>query len=415
MAGRKLFIGSLPHGITDGQIRADFGKFGTIEDIFVKQGCEPTKQWGFVTYTSPDDALRAKEATDRILQYAGTERPCDVMVAKNQGQFGQDGAGNAQQAPSYGGGASYGAAASYNARAPDQPKKVFVGSLPENITEIDLRAEFSKYGQILELFLNTKQVEAGRQWSFITFASMDQAQTAKVNADRILMFPGAERACEVTLARHQGMFGKDPCEGGGGGQGAVVSYGGGGGYAAPPAQGARTKIFVGSLPTDISDAALMVEFSKYGQVVDIHMNNKACDAGRNWAFITFATGEQAGYAKECTDRSLMFPGSDRACEVMLAKNQGKFGQEPAGVGHGNAGATYMQPQAIMGSQPPPPHAPPPQHLTPWRLYKTAAGLPYYHNHTNGQTQWECPPDLQVPGQASAYVPTPSAAVRYSPY
>jgi len=49
--------------------------------------------------------------------------------------------------------------------------------------------------------------------------------------------------------------------------------------------------------------------------------------------------------------------------------------------------------------PPPPTAPPPRHLTPWRAYKTAAGLPYYHNSTTGVTQWECPADLQAAAQS----------------
>jgi len=55
----------------------------------------------------------------------------------------------------------------------------------------------------------------------------------------------------------------------------------------------------------------------------------------------------------------------------------------------------------QGAQPPPPAAPPPPttpppaHLTPWRAYATAAGLPYYHNSTTGVTQWECPPDLKA--------------------
>lgn len=414
MAGRKLFVGSLPHSIQDAQLRAEFGKYGQLEDVFVKPGCEPTRQWAFVTYLSADDALRAKEATDRILQFPGVDRPCDVMVAKHQGMFGQDPVQGGSPDP-YNGGGGYGGG--YDAAEAGAPKKVFVGSLPETITDIELRAEFSKYGQVLDLFLNTKPVEVGRQWAFITFANTEQAQNAKVNADRILVFPGADKPCEVTLARHQGMFGKEPIASDGMGQPAA-GYGGTPVYAVP-VQGPR-KIFVGSLPPDVNDAVLTAEFSKYGQVVDIHMNNKPCEPGRNWAFITFASSEQAAYAKDSTDRVLMFPGSDRACEVMFSKNQGKFGQEPLNSApiQTITGPTYMQQPAMVVThgQPPPPPTPPPQHLTPWRMYKTAAGLPYYHNHTTGVTQWECPPDLQVPGQSSAYVAQSAPThVRYSPY
>merc|ERR1719210_2048642 len=119
------------------------------------------------------------------------------------------------------------------------------------------------------------------------------------------------------------------------------------------------KIFVGSLPQDVTEQTLTNEFSRYGQVIDIHINQKPCELGRNWAFITFATPEQALYAKDATDRVLIIPGADRACEVMLAKNQGKFGQEPianapiqtiTAAGY----TTLQQPGGNGGAQPPPP-------------------------------------------------------------
>merc|ERR1719436_2064364 len=81
------------------------------------------------------------------------------------------------------------------------PKKIFVGSLPDDIDETTLRAEFSKYGEILEVFIKTG-CEPGRQWAFITFASSEQAQYAKQSTDRVLMFAGAQRSCEVTFARN---------------------------------------------------------------------------------------------------------------------------------------------------------------------------------------------------------------------
>jgi len=430
-------VGSLPYGIQDSLLRQEFGKYGQIEDIFVKQGCEATRQWAFITYSRPDEAQRAKDATDRLLQFPGSDRPCDVMVAKHQGMFGQDPVHNGYEDSHYGNssymgppayasppqyGMHYGGSSSYGNEAPAAAKKIFVGSLPDNITEGDLKAEFGKYGQILDVFVNQKAVEAGRQWAFITFANSDQAQNAKVSADRQLVFPGAEKACEVTIARHQGMFGKEPIAPERGSQPMhyhQASYHPGPSkYSSAASQGPR-KIFVGSLPQGITDGALTAEFSKYGQVIDVHINQKECEPGRNWAFITFASADQATYAKDATDRVLTMPGADRACEVMLAKNQGKFGQDSlvGAPSHGSSGG-YGASDYSIGMQPPPPVTPPPQHLTPWRMYKTAAGLPYYHNHATGVTTWECPPDFQVPGQPNPYL-TPQVVGppqgRYSPY
>lgn len=418
-AGRKLFVGSLPHNIVDATLRAEFSRFGTVEDVFVKPNCEMGRQWAFVTLSSPEAAALAKDACDRILHFPGAERPCDVMIAKG-GPMDRQGAPSSATTMTN---APYGAPLTTGATP--APRKIFVGSLPQTITDTDIRNEFSKYGTIIDCHINNKPCEAGRQWCFITFADQQMAQLAKDSADKVTMFPGSEKPCEVTLARHQGMYGQDAL-----GMDNRQMMSSQPVYTQAGAGSGPRKIFVGSLPQTVTNEILQAEFSKYGQVLDVHINYKACEAGRNWAFITFATAEQANYAKDATDRVLMVPGADRACEVMLAKNQGRNGQEPleplAPAAAAAVAATYapppapiyLQPAAIpFGVQPPPPSVPPPPSLTPWRMYKTAAGLPYYHNHSTGQTQWECPPDLQVPGQG-AYGAAAMAVhqhVHYAPY
>jgi len=437
---KKLFVGSLPNGVQGETLRAEFGKYGPVEDVYVKQGCEPGRQWAFVTMASHEAAQLAKDATDRVLMFQGCARPCDVMVAKNQGMGGAEPVPGGQIQMGGGGGGFLVAPEGYPAGlegAPagqGQPRKVFVGSLPEMITDADLRAEFGKYGTILDIHINNKPVEPSRQWCFITYGSSEQAQLAKMSADRQTIFPGCDKAVEVTLARHQGLYGQDSLTTDVHGLPVIAE-------AQTTSGAGPKKIFVGSLPMNVSREVLAAEFTKYGQVLDIHINYKNCEPGRNWAFITYASTEQANYAKEATDRVLLIPGGDRPCEVMLAKNQGKHGQDalmaagqaPPIQGFAAAQAAAQQQVAAqqqlvaiqsaipLGSpavQPPPPPGPPPPSLTPWRMYKTAAGLPYYHNHTTGQTQWECPVDLQVPGQgaygAAAVMAVPQVA-HYSPY
>mmetsp|Transcript_68749 Transcript_68749/g.182855 ORF Transcript_68749/g.182855 Transcript_68749/m.182855 type:complete len:520 (-) Transcript_68749:253-1812(-) len=403
-AARKCFVGSLPDGIMDETIRAEFSKYGHIEDVFIKQGCESGRQWCFITFSSPDQAAMAAATCNGILQFAGSIKACEVTLARNQGMFGQspvNGGGMAAGGGGYGG-ADYGGYSSQGlSDAQVAPRKIFVGSLPDSISDPILRGEFGKYGQITDLFMKTT-CESGRQWAFITFVTPEQAQFARNSCDKVLTFPGADRPCEVTMARHQGLFGKESIEPGVIGAVAAPAYG---------IEGPR-KIFVGSLPDSITDGMLRSEFSKYGQIHDLYLKT-TCEPGRQWAFITFASNSEAQYAKDATDRVLQFPGADRTCEVMLAKNQGKFGQAPLDTfGRGGGGAppraALMAP--MEAAQPPPPDAPPPAHLTPWRIYKTASGLPYYHNTTTGVTQWDCPPDFQVPGQQVA-----AGQQRYSPY
>jgi len=413
----KIFVGSLPDGILEPSIRDEYSKYGNVTDIFVKPGCESGRQWAFVSFQSPEEAAHAREMTNGILQFPGQLRSCEVTMARNQGLFGQGqiAAGPPRQGDPYA------------AQHSSAPKKIFVGSLPVGIPDSTLRSEFAKYGQITDVHINNKPCDNGRNWAFITFASPDQANLAKVSTDRMLFFPGADKACEVTLAKHQGLFGQEDISAGG-----AAAFGHPIGYAEnaqAPSAYAPTKIFVGSLSATVDETQLRAEFSKYGQVVDVHVSTKPCEPGRNWAFVTLGSHQQAQYAKDSTDRQLIMPGNDRPCEVMLAKNQGKFGQDSSG-GAQQAPAPqiytvhaarqgHVIPPPPPGGQPPPPAAPPPSHLTPWRMYKTAAGLPYYHNSQTQVTQWECPPDLQVPGQNSVYPMHAQqhhpGAVRYAPY
>eukprot|EP00928_Gymnodinium_smaydae_P023100 TRINITY_DN1918_c5_g1_i1.p1 TRINITY_DN1918_c5_g1~~TRINITY_DN1918_c5_g1_i1.p1 ORF type:complete len:295 (+),score=82.23 TRINITY_DN1918_c5_g1_i1:140-1024(+) len=202
MAGKKIFVGSLPDGFTEDALREAFSKYGTIVDVFLKPGCESGKQWAFVTYSSAEEAQLAKTSTDRTLTLPGSVKAVEVMLARNQGFHGQD--------PIVGGGK---AAASPAPAAQSQgPTKIFVGSLPDSINETVLKAEFSKYGQIVDVFLKLGQ-DSGKQWAFITYATNEQAQSAKDATDRVLVMEGASGPCETMFARNQGKNGQDPLAG----------------------------------------------------------------------------------------------------------------------------------------------------------------------------------------------------------
>eukprot|EP00929_Paragymnodinium_shiwhaense_P013726 TRINITY_DN121577_c0_g1_i1.p1 TRINITY_DN121577_c0_g1~~TRINITY_DN121577_c0_g1_i1.p1 ORF type:complete len:468 (-),score=90.77 TRINITY_DN121577_c0_g1_i1:96-1418(-) len=418
MAGKKLFVGGLPHMIDADSVRSTFGEFGVIEDVYIKPNCDPSRQWAFVTFDQPAAAQNCKAACDRLMTFPGMDRPVEMTFAKNQGMYGQDAFGrqhtlpggqpanphNMMQQPGghggYGGcGGGYGGAPGYGKGGPsygggmEAPKKVFVGTLPDGTTEQVISEALSVYGHITDIYLKPG-CEPGRQWGFVTFASSADAQNCKISTDRILVLPGGSMPIEVTFAKNQGLNGEGTVGAGGG---MMQPYGG---YQQGPGQASAggRKIFVGSLPDGTEENTIRAEFSRYGHIQDVFVKPD-CPPGKQWCFVTFATEQEAMNAKASTDKVLLLPGGEKACEVMIARPKN---ETPA------PGAMQQQQQYGFASRTNPPPSAGGYAAGgyaaagfggggAWKMYFTSSGLPYYHNHATGHTQWEAPPEMRNAG------------------
>mmetsp|Transcript_135389 Transcript_135389/g.337787 ORF Transcript_135389/g.337787 Transcript_135389/m.337787 type:complete len:305 (+) Transcript_135389:2-916(+) len=304
-------------------------------------------------------------------------------MAKNQGMFGQQAATpDEHSAAQY---ASMNRSAIVPAGAPpmqEGPRKILVGSLPDGVSAEIVRSAFEQYGTIIDIYVKPN-CEPGRQWAFVTYSAHHEAQRAKLATDRVLMIPGAHQTCEVLFARSDGsnqVAGSAPSS-------SMAANG------VPGSGGSSTsKIFVGSMPGNVTERDLRAEFSRYGHILDAFAKPD-CEPGRQWGFVLFAKPEEASIAKECSDRLLSFPGSDRPCEVMLARNR----QEGGRPEHADQQTARQQPQSAAEEFD--------VKSTTWRVYHTKDGNPYYHNTATNVTQWERPHDL----------PPQSRRPRYSPY
>lgn len=385
-APKKIHVGSLPDDIQEEQLQEEFSRFGTILEIYLKQGCESGRQWAFITFASSAEAAAAKQNCDRILTFPTSLQACEVVFARNQDL--PQGCGSFA-APQMGMASSR--AAPFSARpdllgfapAADGPKKIMVGSLPDGISEVAVKATFSAFGRITDVYVKPN-CEPGRQWAFVTYATHHEAKDAKTQTDRLLALPGAIKPCEVMFARSETQAPFQQA------QAAFAQP-----AAMTPAQpAAPNKIFVGSMPGNVSDHALRAEFERFGTILDVYIKPEGtCEPGRQWGFVTFSTPAEASEAKEQTDRLLFFPGSERPAEVMIAKGRGSpGGQAAGGTQMMHMGAMHM---GATAHQPPPPNSPPPFDTsgTSWRLYYTNTGLPYYHNAATNKTMWERPSDL----------------------
>jgi hypothetical protein len=269
------------------------------------------------------------------------------------------------------------------------PTKLFIGSIPGGTTKDQLIAEFGKFGAVMDVFLKQDTAEAGRMWGFVTYDNAPAAAAAVAQLHERLVLPGGSRPCAVSFARNSQAQHSMAA------QNLATS-------AINPVAGA-TKLFIGTIPMGTTEAALRIELEKYGQVTEIFLKNDATDPLRMWGFVSYAEAQSAAVAVTAMHEKLMMPGSTRPLAVSFAKNAGRggtSGQTQASLGGPSSALGLGALTSTFGADAP---------SSPWKVYYTAQGLPYYNNALTGVTTWDCPPDF--PGGPAAVLTDPASAAK----
>ncbi|CAK0825281.1 unnamed protein product [Prorocentrum cordatum] len=185
----------------------------------------------------------------------------------------------------------------------DQGHKVFVGSLPGDCTEDELRVVFSTYGEVVDLALLNPSRSSGQRCALITYSRLESAEQAiqllnrqyKIRAD-------AEKPIDVRWPQERRAPPRGP---GGGGWAPTPQHGGGGGWsshgaAAPSAAAGPSehKLFVGNLPPGILDEELRHVFGTYGELTNTHIMRPSPTTGQRCAFVAYSRRESAEQAME---------------------------------------------------------------------------------------------------------------------
>eukprot|EP00927_Polykrikos_kofoidii_P019986 TRINITY_DN19405_c0_g1_i1.p1 TRINITY_DN19405_c0_g1~~TRINITY_DN19405_c0_g1_i1.p1 ORF type:complete len:954 (-),score=151.27 TRINITY_DN19405_c0_g1_i1:118-2979(-) len=165
-AGSKIWVGSIPTGATQDQIRSEFVKFGDITDVYTRDdGRVPGRMWGFVTFSDPNSAVRAVTA----YQHGLVQTP--TWVSK-PGSLPLQAASAPQGHPVL--------QVKLAQRGDGSSGKLWVGSIPEGTTHEMLTAEFGRFGQVQDVFLKNDGQRGGLMWGFVTLADAQQASNAVV-------------------------------------------------------------------------------------------------------------------------------------------------------------------------------------------------------------------------------------------
>lgn len=314
--GHKLFVGDLPTDVTKEELQLVFGTYGEVTNIILMSPHPKSGQrcalLFYAKVEAAEDAIKVLNGLYKIREQAENAIKVEWAKEKHVDQGLGKGEGEALE------------------RVPDADGfKLFVGGLPVDCTEEELRTVFGTYGEVKKVHIMTPHVHSGRVAAFVFYG------TNQAGDDAISLLDGkykirddAELPIQVKWATSKEAKGKgkgkdkdrgaaDAAKGGcGGGLGkggdwwnqaaaeeewaAWPSAGKGGGgkswNAEPEPVKVRNadgwKLFVGGLPEDVSQEELTSVFSTYGEVSKVHIMQPHAMSGRVAAFV-FYSAEQA--------------------------------------------------------------------------------------------------------------------------
>lgn len=174
----------------------------------------------------------------------------------------------------------------------NEDRKIFVGGIAYDVTNEDLTAHFSKFGEVGQAQVKFDRMTGrSRGFAFVEFASGDACKAALADREQTIK----SKQVEVKPAKSR----------------------------------ENKKVFVGGLPSDYSEPELRQHFEQFGKVEDIEWPfDKQTKARRNFAFIVFEEEEAADKASSQLKQTF----GSRECDVKKAVPQGKRFQ---GMGRGN--------------------------------------------------------------------------------
>ncbi|XP_046879066.1 heterogeneous nuclear ribonucleoprotein A0-like [Hypomesus transpacificus] len=201
----KLFVGGLNVETTDDGLRQHFEQYGQLTDcaVVLNQQLQRSRCFGFVTYSTPEEADAAMAARPHVVD--GTNVELKRAVAREDAN---------------------------RPEALAKVKKIFVGGLKDDIEDEHLNEYFSQYGAIEKAEVITdKETGKKRGFGFVYFEDNDSADKAVLLKYHTINGHKVEVKKALTKQEMQAAGGR----GGRGGRGRGMSYNGygggrGGGY-----------------------------------------------------------------------------------------------------------------------------------------------------------------------------------------
>ncbi|CAG9565959.1 unnamed protein product [Danaus chrysippus] len=201
---RKLFVGGLSWETSQENLQRYFSRYGDVIDCVVMKNSESgrSRGFGFVTFAEPSLVNVVLQNGPHQLDGRTIDpKPCNPRTL---------------QKPKRGGGYP----------------KVFLGGLPSNITETDLRVFFGRYGKVMEVvIMYDQEKKKSRGFGFLSFE--DEISVERVTQEHFINLNGKQ--VEIKRAEPRDGSGKLGSGGGmGGGMGGAPGDAPAAGQWGPP-------------------------------------------------------------------------------------------------------------------------------------------------------------------------------------
>lgn len=418
---RKVFVGQLPLDIREDEVRLIFNTYGQVTDVKIIDGKPPGSQkCAFVGYETEQGAKAAIQVLNDVYKFRPeAEKPIRVEYCRGKGggssagggssraetssrgehrghdwggrsdrdwgggggggggrSGGRDdwsGGGNSSSRQGHGGGSWEGG----SGRADDDLRKVFVGNLPGDIREDEVKLIFNTYGQVTDVKIIDGKPPGVQKCAFVSYETEQGAKAAIQVLHNVYKFRvEAEKPIRVEYTRGAGggggrerdagrerererdgggrgredsggrgggrdAWGGDWGSSGGGGRQAVGWDGGGGGRGSrADDEGESRKVFVGQLPVDITEDEVTMVFKTYGEVTNVHIIEGKPPGSNKVAFVEYLDPESAKRSISALNDEYRFRrSSEQPIRVSIArpKNRDKGGDKGGGKGGDRGG------------------------------------------------------------------------------
>lgn len=143
--GSDLVVLGLPWTTTEDTMRSYFEQYGEVNMVQIKTDPKSGKSRGFGFVRFAKSSIQNKLLS---MRHFIDGRWCDVRVPLSKAEADAT-------------------------KAAQLSRKIFVGRLPDNITETDLKTHFSEFGTLTDVFIP----KPFRNFAFVTFGTSDMAQS----------------------------------------------------------------------------------------------------------------------------------------------------------------------------------------------------------------------------------------------